>query len=881
MHMKRDKILNWIIISIVVIFVAIFAVTKIVQKHQEELYAQLYAEQQLQKEKEQANDSIWLMGGDGVEFDLLPTYDVLLTPDECMENIGKHSYDNRDVTIETKIKSSHDDNLLLYFEAVSVKESNKITIEIASYKNKFEVAHYAQTQTHAYYIPIKNFPNIYSIKFSIAEGKGGVAISNVMLVNAFQEEIPNEYHASVNIDESVQNIALIGESGIPVTGAQDIICDDKYAYIGNINNVYIASIEDYENPKIISSITDTGTVRRLELTSDKKTLVVASREYGVSLIDVNDPENPAIISHIDTLELASGLDIIGNYLFIASRYYGIEIYDITDPSNPVFCSSVKSNNESECIDCKVYGDYLYAGVWATRRIEVFDISDISRPEYITYIETDGNAYGLDIHEDNLIVATGFHSGINAYDTVDDYGYGTGNGISIYSLANPKKPAFLSTAKSDYRYYYIGMDYWNVKVSGGFAYLSDLYGGLYIYDVRDGKNPVRMAKVTIPILSDSPSYVDMSGKKYVYGFNPKEQVQSPVTGVGITNGYIYITNTLDDVYALNIGYATVATNPADDMYNSASYCYDDINYSYGYATVKNYPIEGQTYVVDQFENYLYVGTSSGVQIFDTNMQKVGFYKTTHAVRDLKIVNGKLYTAEGLNGISIYQINGTDLTLLGNYVPRELNRSNVCSQLGVSPDGRYVVTSCRLDLTALLNVSDPENIVLEQFLKSGAVYYRNIADGYVNNTIYISHGSGVSELIFDEAGGYKYNEFANLKYFYSSAGFAALDNKRLLAVCNKGYQVLDVSEGFENVKESELVYLGSSAMLKGSPSVNANLLCVAFPAGGQITVMDITDVDNPVIKANFKIEGCPDTAYISDDGVIYIPCRYEGIKRITVD
>lgn len=878
--MKRENIVNAIIIMCIVALVAFFCFNKVIQKNNEKEYAERIDKQQMLAAQEREKHAIVLEGGSVKTFDRLPEAQVLLSPEECLKYADSDAYDKRDFRINYSMRAGIDDNLLLYFEAFAHTSCNEIKVTVTSLNKETEISYYVQTQLHGYYMPIKNFPHISSISLSITEGSGGITVKNVQVLNVFEEKIPNIYHGTVNLSEECENIVIRNMEGIPVSNSQDIICDEKYAYIGTMNEVYIASLENPEKPEIVSSVKDLGTVRRLELSTNGRTLFVASREYGVFLIDITDAENPEIISHIDTLELASGVDAVGNYIFIASRYYGIEIYDVTDPKNPKFCSSVKSNNESECIDCKVYGDYLYAGVWATRRIEIFDISDISRPEYLNYVETDGNAYGLDIYEDKLIVSTGFHAAINPYLATDDYGYGTGNGISIYSLKSPEYPKLMSTAKSDNRYYYIGMDYWNVRVSNGFAYLSDLYNGLYVYDIRDGYNPKRIAKVVIPIGANEEGYVDMSGKYNVYGFEPIEEVYSPVTGAGFINGYIYVANTLGDVYPVKLEQAAREAGEEYSFNNSQSYCYDDDRFENGYASVENYRIEGQTYAIDNYGDYLYAGTSYGIAIFDKDLNRLGFYETEHAVRDLQIVNGKIYTAEGLNGVSIYQINGADLSLLANYVPREANRSNVCSQLGVSPDGRYVVVSCRLNLTIMLDVSDLTNIYPAKFLSAGAVYYRNIADGYVNNAIYISHGSGVSEIVFDNEGGYTYKESNNTKYFYSSAGFAAFDDKHILAICNRGYQILNVANGFENVKENDLVYLGMDYMLKGSPSINNNILCVAYPAGGQITVIDITSPANPSIKANYTIGGCPDTAYISEDKVVYVPCRYEGIKKITL-
>ena len=134
-----------------------------------------------------------------------------------------------------------------------------------------------------------------------------------------------------------------------------------------------------------------------------------------------------------------------------------------------------------------------------------------------------------------------------------------------------------------------------------------------------------------------------------------------------------------------------------------------------------------------ENKLYIGTSKGIQICDKDMNELAFFETKAAVRDLRIVNGKVYTAQEIDGVHIYNIDETRLTEVGHYIPSEKNRINTCYQIGVSPDGKYIITTGRLNMMMLLDASDMDNIVVDEYLKCGAVYYRNIIDDLVARQI----------------------------------------------------------------------------------------------------------------------------------------------------
>lgn len=853
---------------------------KVIQDNQ--IVAEQYA---LEKEEQEAKHSLNLILNNSKEPQKLPNKDKVFTKEQFYQE-AKHSLVNKQIVkYQTDVfsKVQEEDNLLLYFEAKSNEECCEFKVDLLDINGKIikTALYYVNGQNSAFYWPITGLNDLGGIQFSIVSGSGGIDLGNVTMLNAYGAEFEKKLSGVYILESEYDAYTIDEKQGIGVKNAQDVICDERYMYVGALDCITISDISNPEMPVVISSINGFGTIRRLALANNGTTLVVASREYGVYLVNIENPIEPYIIGYIDSLELASGVEVNGQYLFIASRYYGIEIYDISNPAKPRFCSAIKSGQESERIDCTVDGNYLYTGVWGTKKVEIFDVRDVSNPKYIGYFDTDGAAYGLCTYEEMLIVSTGFHSTRNENLSIEDVGYGLGNGISIYDISNPEQPKWESTVQSDGRYYYIGRDYWNVKVVDGLAYFSDLYNGLYVYDITNAKQPKRIAKFTIPVLSSSENYIDLTKDENVFSYDSQVMLQSPIMGTAIYNDYLYVASENTDVHTVRFEMAKYVREEQveTELNDSGSYCYEEENIELMNYEVEMIDIPGQTYSIVQAGDKFFVGCTEGIRIYDEQMNLISLYKTENAVRDLKIVGNRIYTAEGLGGVSIYQNVLNHIEKIGNIIPEEETRANVCSQIGVSPDGNWIVASCRLNLMQIIDATNPEKMYVKEALKTGAAYYRNICKDYFNgNTIYISHANGVSEIIFNEDG-YQYNEIANNKYYYSSACFAVKDVRHIVAICNKGYQVLDVSNGMKNVVEGPMVMLKNRVLLKGYPVIRDNIMVVTYPTGGKITIVDLTDIENPVTLCDIAIEGNPDVACITEDGVVYVPSRYEGIVKIT--
>lgn len=267
------------------------------------------------------------------------------------------------------------------------------------------------------------------------------------------------------------------------------------------------------------------------------------------------------------------------------------------------------------------------------------------------------------------------------------------------------------------------------------------------------------------------------------------------------------------------------------------------------------------------------------VLDKEFKTVNFMQTHSAVRDLKIIGDKIFTAESVDGIGIYQISEMEITKLGGSALSEPNRASVCNQIGVSTDGKYAVVTSRLNLFILLDVSDPTNIQVVEYLKNGAAYYRNVCQG-VNtnkNAIYLTTAAGISELLFHEDGTYEYNQINDTSFYTSTGGFTYARDNQILAITQNGYRLLDISNGMDLTTASEKVNI-HNLPLKGVPNYRDGVLVVSYALTGRISVIDIENLEIPKLMLDFCVDSAVDAPFIASDGTIIVPARYEGMVVI---
>ena len=486
-----------------------------------------------------------------------------------------------------------------------------------------------------------------------------------------------------------------------------------------------------------------GELREMDVTSDKKGIVVVGRNYGVFAFDISNPTSPELVSHIDSLEMSSGLDIFGDYLYVADRGFGITIFNIKDLKNPVCVANIPTGETQNV--CYSNG-YVYAGVWAESVVRICDVRDVDNPKILEPIKISGRGDGVLVKDGILYAVTGQHA--PGHTTTADLGFGLGYGLELWDVENPNNPERLSIVHFDGAEYIGTPDIWRVESYGDkYICATGVFGGAYIYDVSDSKKPLRVAqylatgeatpntrwKTTLKFAHQR----DESGNHTALPLDQNKKGY-PVVGCAIDGDRLYL-GTADygaenNLYEVKLPFDMGSRDPngsdPDTQEEEFDGSYYDLDYKalFGESAI-GYRTTGQVRAAAIKGDYMYVAAGTdGIIILDkATMTKVGSVAPLDITKDIQIYGDYLYTAESSEGVAIYKIDSNDpkkLTLIGN----KAFEQNIV-QLQLSPDARYALahignTAAVLDLrdkTApkMFKIADAFTMVYQNQMSIGCI------------------------------------------------------------------------------------------------------------------------------------------------------------------
>ena len=194
---------------------------------------------------------------------------------------------------------------------------------------------------------------------------------------------------------------------------------------------------------------------------------------GVYILDVSKNYSPIKLSEgIHTRGFVNGLyyDYTTKRLYIAAGEVGVEIWDVSDLSKPMkvgYCYT-----PGTALDVYVSGSYAYVadGDYGLR---IINISNPTNPTSVGYYDTPGYAWDV------------YVSGSYAY-VADDY-----TGLRIIDISNPTTPRSVGYCDTP------GYAY-DVYVSGNYAYVAD--GSLRIIDISNPTTPREVGYYDTPGLA---------------------------------------------------------------------------------------------------------------------------------------------------------------------------------------------------------------------------------------------------------------------------------------------------------------------------------------------------------------------------------------------
>jgi hypothetical protein len=229
----------------------------------------------------------------------------------------------------------------------------------------------------------------------------------------------------------------------------------------------------------------------IEIKIEGNLAFISDLNSGLAIVDIIDPENPIIISTLNTGNQAGGLFVNGNFVYIGNESDGLRVIDISDPLNPFMIPKAANNgNDSEGV--YVYDDIVYLADGDGGGIKRFTIDPFN--PYI--ISSMGNqvevpdSTQLDVFVlDGIVYVATWYGGLSIFDFSEEpnpcptpgYPYKRGG---WNEGSNPGH----SDNVDNLRRVYVARDS-NNPTSSAYAYLPANTGGLKIVNVDEPCNPV--------------------------------------------------------------------------------------------------------------------------------------------------------------------------------------------------------------------------------------------------------------------------------------------------------------------------------------------------------------------------------------------------------
>ena len=789
----------------------------------------------------------------------------------------------------------------VYYALVYAKgadANNRLTLRVTDgSKSVITYSYFVPTQLTAVYLPFTAKGTETRVEVLAESGSFDVSVPKI-------EKSPYEYNKTKSgtylvmaDDWSYIKVTAKDENGLLNAPASEgevgqdrtldckIVGDYMYALCNGRVHVLERSGESF---KWIGATPYYGELRQMSITEDGKGIVVVARNYGLYAFDISTPGEIKFASHIDSLEMASGLDISGKYLYVADRTFGVDILDISDIYNPVFVSNIPTG---ETQNVCYYNGYVYAGVWAECVVRVCDVRDVDNPKKVADIKLSGRGDGVYVKDGILYAATGQFPP-DASSPRDNPGYGLGNGLELWDVSNSLAPKRLSVVRSDGANYPGNPDLWRVYTAGKYAVFTNVYGGVLVYDVSDPTSPTRVAQCVA--LSDTLLNARWTDK-YVFPHErgveladnkkPFPAVCSTVDGNTLyfgTGDYRSGNNLYAVTLPLTIG--TPDGNTSDPSKQEQEYdgSYYDIDAeAYFGEGARAYRSGSQIRAVAVKGDYLYLAAGTeGIIILDKKtMQKVAAVPSFDLTRDIAIYGDYLYTAEAAGGIAIYKIHSADPTRLDLVSQTAL--MNIV-QLQLSPDARYALVHTA-NTAALIDLRDMTKP--KEYFKNTSfnmVYQYQMSIGCIDNRYLMISSSKKQLQLFDFGENGSFETPVIYEWTDSSIAISGLCADGDYVIMSSGKKVFrfDLSKhDHKTALATQFGYVQYSDMSQ-CPVMIGDYLFTGLRYKGTLNILKLSE-DRTTATTYKKLTLHANHGVVVTDGEqFYLPLGYGGLVSFTI-
>lgn len=626
--------------------------------------------------------------------------------------------------------------------------------------------------------------------------------------------------------------------------------DFLYAAGGDTLCVY--DISQAKNPKLIRQIRGFGNGRQLAIAGDR--LYLTAREFGLWIFDIENPACPTLMTRFDTVELATGIAASGDIVFVTLRIYGVEIIDCSDPHHPRHLSLTRTPEAQST----AYSDgLLYVGDWGASCVTVLDVSDPIRPVQLSSASLGGFGDGVAVADGICYAATGLNAKGGAVNEL----LGNGHGLDIFQI-DGKKPLKHLSRLSFPQLEVKSNDFWTVRLCGKTAFVADTHNGVFQVDVSDPYHPRCVGRVELP----SISLMDNRPEGRV-----RIMVPDCAGDVAVGERVLYIAGQKTGLHVAEIAAAYPEIEISREIKWSASSVRKNKEAVSGMCC---YNLGGQVRRLNLDGDTLYTACShAGIRILHLDKNKIeetGKLPVACSY-DVAVRAGKLYSAEGTDGMAVYSIDGSSLRELGRWK----EHSRTVQLLHLSDNGRFVVCGSRDGVLRILDISDPSAICLAlRDLHGGLLYGDTFPEQEWNNILPVIWP--YCGLAWYDLSGEKPKILRDDRTNISAGqheGITLLNGHFLLNTMDDKFQLLSPNDLGRMPEYCSLADGGCS----GVPSVEGEYVAFAHRQNGEVLLyrfLPSGSVKRIPERCITGLYGTPDRV-VFHKGRMLVPCGHQGL------
>ena len=597
-----------------------------------------------------------------------------------------------------------------------------------------------------------------------------------------------------------------------------------------------------EKLELLATYEGLGHTRQIETVGD--VAVISAREDGLWFFDVSQTE-PRLLCHYRTVEFATGVALYGNLALISCRHYGVEILDISDPTSPRYIGLVRVG---EVQSATVWDGILFCGAWGQKKVVIVDIHDPSKPTVLSEIPLQGRGDGVHVKDGILYAATGQHARGLVNKDPSDPAFGRGNGVEIFDVRDPVHPIRKNGILFE-RAYCETMDMWEPALYGDTLVVNNSILGVF------GLDPETL-------------------ETYFRFVPPADCDPNAVTGATVLGGDLFVASCADLFAARGLQLGSTSKNRADVFTPTPLPTLSVEGIGAGLKT--RYAGDFSVLSLDQNETLLALACAeSGVHLLDkATLEKRAVIPTADQALDVKLYGNRLFVAEGIRGIEIFELEGFSAKRLGGFAAQKS-----INQIALSDSGSYLLcsTGCYgLGMYDISDLSSPKQ--LYTYTVAHGIFYghnftsRNLEDGTM---VTFCHGDGLITTNPDRGD----FAFHIVKYTprsrYTEEGIETDGEKILYTYSNSYVFISPEHENLTNLNDLPLYRVEEG--FTGLLTMNDNLLIAAHRPAGRIWIADISDQQAPKLLARLDTNASPGKAVLDGDRIL-IPSGRLGLLQV---